>query len=80
MEKGYIALQCLGNDAGALLAHIGIASGCRESHGIRYGILGQISGCRYNVINGNAGKNLGEHCLHDIVYHRKVGFLEFLET
>ena len=52
------------NDAGALLAHIGIASGCRESHGIRYGILGQISGCRYNVINGNAGKNLGEHCLH----------------
>ena len=80
MEKGYIALQCLGNDAGTLFAHIGIASGCRESHGIRYGILGQISGCRYNVINGNTGKNLGEHCLHDIVYHRKVGFLKLLET
>ena len=80
MKKGYIALQCLRNDTGSLLAHIGVTSGCRESHGIRYGILGQIFGCRYNVINGDTGKNLGKHCLHDIVHHRKIRFLKLLET
>ena len=69
MKLNYIALQCLRDYAVAFLAHIGIASGCRESHGIHNGIFCQVLGSRNDIIQGHAGENLLKYNFHYIVNH-----------
>ena len=80
MKILYIALQRLGNYAVALAAHVGIASGRRESHRISDGIIRHIPRQRDQVVKPDTGHDLRKYYLHNVVDHGEVRLFHLIKA